>query len=38
MNIKLFAIDKNMTLEEIEREVYAIWYGLDCKYYDTEVE
>lgn len=34
MNIQLFGIDENMTLEEIEREVYAIWYGLDCKYYD----
>ena len=36
MNIHLFAIDDTMTLEEIEREVYAIWYGLDCKYYDNE--
>lgn len=34
MNIQIFAIDENMTLEEIEQEVYAIWYGLDCKYYD----
>lgn len=34
MNIRIFGIDKDMTLEEIEKEVYAIWYGLDCKYYD----
>lgn len=38
MNITLFAINKNMSLEEIEQEVYAIWYGLDCKYYDSEVK
>lgn len=38
MNILLFAIDEKMTLKEIEQEVYAIWYGLDCKYYDSEVE
>lgn len=38
MNILLFAIDSTMTLEEIENEVYAIWYGLDCKYYDCEAE
>ena len=38
MNIQIFAIDENMTLEEIEQEVYAIWYGLDCKYYDEEIE
>lgn len=36
MNMILFAIDENMTLKEIEQEVYAIWYGLDCKYYDYE--
>lgn len=35
MNILLFAIDKDMTLREIEHEVFAIWYGLDCKYYDN---
>lgn len=33
MNLNLFAL-KNMTLEDIEQEVYAIWYGLDCKYYE----
>lgn len=38
IKIKLYAIDDNMTLEEIEKEVYAIWYGLDCKYYDYEEE
>lgn len=38
MNIMLFAIDEKMTLKDIEQEVYAIWYGLDCKYYDNEVE
>lgn len=38
MNILLFGINENMTLEEIEQEVYAIWYGLDCKYYDNEEE
>ena len=36
MNIRMFAIDENMTLEEIEQEVYAIWYGLDCKYYSQD--
>ena len=36
MNILLFGIHDDMTLEDIEREVYAIWYGLDCKYYDYE--
>ena len=35
MNILLFGIH-DMTLEDIEREVYAIWYGLDCKYYEEE--
>lgn len=35
MNIQMFAID-DMTLEEIEQEVYKIWYELDCKYYDAE--
>lgn len=34
MNIQMFAID-DMMLEEIEQEVYKIWYGLDCKYYDV---
>ena len=38
LNILLCATKNEMTLEEIEREVYAIWYGLDCKYYDCEVE
>ena len=38
MNIQMFAIDDEMTLEEIEREVYKIWYGFDCKYYDYEEE
>lgn len=38
MNILLFGIDDDMTLEKIEQEVYAIWYGLDCKYYDSEEE
>ena len=38
MNIQMFAIDDEMTLEEIEREVYKIWYELDCKYYDYEEE
>lgn len=37
LNILIYATRNNMTLEEIEREVYAIWYGLDCKYYDSEV-
>lgn len=36
MNILLFAINDKMTIEEIEQEVYAIWYGLDCKYYNWE--
>lgn len=36
MNILLFAINDKMTLEEIELEVYAIWYGLDCKYYSMD--
>lgn len=34
LNITMFAIDENMTVEQMELEVYAIWYGLDCKYYD----
>ena len=34
MNIQMFAID-DMTLKEIEQEVYTIWYELDCKYYDN---
>ena len=38
MNIRIFGIDKDMTLKEIEQEVYAIWYGLDCKYYDNGEE
>ena len=38
MNIQIFAIDEKMTIEEIEQEVYAIWYGLDCKYYDNGEE
>ena len=38
MNIQLFAINEEMTLKEIEQEIYAIWYGLDCKYYDYEEE
>lgn len=37
MNIQLFAISDDTTLKEIEQEVYKIWYGLDCKYYDSEV-
>lgn len=32
LNILMYCI-KDITLEDIEREVYAIWYGLDCKYY-----
>lgn len=36
MDITLFGL-KKMTLEEIEKEVYRIWYGLDCEYY-SEVE
>lgn len=36
MNITLFGF-KKMTLEEIEKEVYRIWYGLNCEYY-SEVE
>lgn len=38
MNIQMFVIDEEMTLEEIEREVYKIWYELNCKYYDYEEE
>ncbi len=34
MNIRLFAIDNSMSIEDVEQEVYAIWYGLDCKYYE----
>ena len=34
MNILLFAINDKMTIEEIEAEVYKIWWELDCKYYD----
>ena len=38
LNILLYATKNEMTLEDIEKEVYAIWYGLDCKYYDCEAE
>lgn len=38
MDIQLFGLNEKMTLEEIEKEVYKIWYDLDCKYYDCEVE
>lgn len=38
MNIHIFAISENMTIKEIEKEVYKIWYELDCKYYDSEAE
>ena len=34
MDITMFALDSKLTLEEIEQEVYVIWYGLDCKYYE----
>lgn len=34
MKITLFGIHKDMTLEDIEREVYVIWHGLNCKYYE----
>lgn len=34
LNITMFGIDENMTVEQMESEVYAMWYGLDCKYYD----
>ena len=37
MDIQLFGLNEKMTLEEIEKEVYKIWYDLDCKYYDWEV-
>lgn len=36
INMLIFGIDENMTLKEMEQEVYSIWYGLDCKYYDEE--
>ena len=35
INIQMVAID-NMTLEEIEQEVYKIWWELDCKYYSCD--
>ena len=38
LEVTMYHIDDNMSLEEIEREVYSIWYGLDCKYYDCKVE
>lgn len=38
LDILLFNIDKDMALDEIEREIYAIWYDLNCKYYGEEEE
>jgi hypothetical protein len=34
MNLTLFCLNKNMTVEQMEKEVYDIWYNLDCKYYE----
>lgn len=34
INITIFALSPQMTLEEIEAEVYKIWWELDCKYYE----
>lgn len=36
LNILIYATKNEMTLEEIEREVYAIWYGLGCEYYSKD--
>lgn len=36
LSILIFAFKNQLTLEEIEREIYAIWYGLDCKYYENQ--
>ena len=36
MNILLFGIDENMTLQEIENDVNEIWCDSSCKYYDEE--
>lgn len=33
MNITMFCF-QHMTLQDIEREVYVIWHGLNCKYYE----
>lgn len=34
INITLFAFDRDMTVQEVEEEVYKIWFNLDCKYYE----
>lgn len=38
INLTMFHISEEMTLEEIEQEVHNIWFGLDFKYYDCEVD
>ena len=36
MNIKFFGISDSMTIEDIEREVFALWYVNKCKYYEDD--
>lgn len=37
LNVTLYNT-KEMTLEDIEREIHNIWENLGCKYYEIEVE
>ena len=34
LEILMYCIDKEMTIEQIEREVLVMWYGLRCNYYE----
>ena len=34
LEILMYSFDEEMTIEQIEREVYATWYGLGCDYYE----
>ena len=34
MNIDLFGINEDLTLEQLENEVYKIWFKLKCEYYE----
>lgn len=34
INITLFCLTESMTVEQMEKEVYSIWYWLNCRYYE----
>lgn len=36
MDIKFFGISDSMTIEDMEREVFALWYVNKCKYYEDD--